>query len=98
MLYYNIDSFIYLLFREVFDPAFWNDSAAYRIPLKHCKLKELNCRLEAIPVGDVMILNISSINNNIKSRSIVIECYKHFNPYSSDISGKFMNTKIFSHR
>ncbi|XP_014300030.1 uncharacterized protein LOC103571637 [Microplitis demolitor] len=81
------------------DPRQWKINGAYKIPLEHRCLRELNCKLDAIPVGDVMIMNLTStINNNIKTRCTSFETLEFVNLHSSDINSQFMNLKNFSHR
>lgn len=80
------------------DPRQWKINGAYRIHLEHRSIRELNCKLDAIPVGDVIILNLTSINNVIKTRCTAVETLEFVNLHSSDVNSRFMNLKTFSHR
>ncbi|KAK0092727.1 hypothetical protein PV326_000737 [Microctonus aethiopoides] len=75
----------------------WMDGRCYKIPLEHNKYCELDCKLDAIPVGDTMILNLTSVDQSIKTRCIVVDTLEYVNLYSTDISSRFMNLKKFSH-
>ncbi|KAH0560717.1 F-box only protein 7-like [Cotesia glomerata] len=80
------------------DPRQWKINGAYRINLEHRSIRELNCKFDAIPVGDLIILNLTSINNNIKTRCTAVETLEFVNLHSSDVNSRFMNLKTFSHR
>lgn len=75
----------------------WMDGECYGIPFEHNKYCELNCKLDAIPVGDTMILNLTSVDQSIKTRCIVVDTLEYVNLYSTDISSRYMNLKKFSH-
>ncbi|KAK0078845.1 hypothetical protein PV325_002036, partial [Microctonus aethiopoides] len=64
----------------------WVDGRCYKIPLEHNKYCELDCKLDAIPVGDTMILNLTSVDQSIKTRCIVVDTLEYVNLYSTDIS------------
>ncbi|XP_063983696.1 F-box only protein 7-like [Diachasmimorpha longicaudata] len=83
---------------QPFDPSKWRASGVYEIPMRNRLSEDLDVKLEAIPVGDVLILNVSSVNKSVKTRSMAVETLAFVNPYSSDLAGKFLDLKRLSHR
>ncbi|XP_066244702.1 LOW QUALITY PROTEIN: uncharacterized protein ntc [Chelonus insularis] len=78
------------------DPSQWIIDGAYQIKFKHLNTPELNCILDAILVGDVMILNLTSEDESIKTRSLAVETLEYINVYASNFDCRFMNLKKFT--
>lgn len=56
------------------------------------------CKLVAVPLGCTLILNLFPFMKYKKIYTISVQTLKYVNPYSSDIHGRYMNLKTFSHR
>ena len=58
----------------------------------------VECKLLAVPLGDTLILNFFPFIKYKKIYTISVQTLKYVNPYSSDLPGRYMNLKTFSHR
>ncbi|XP_011308661.1 F-box only protein 7 [Fopius arisanus] len=81
-----------------FDPVKWRASGVYEISMRNRLTEDLDFKLEAIPVGDVLVLNVSPIDKSVKTRSMAVETLAFINPYSSDLPGTYLDLKRLSHR
>ncbi|XP_043272820.1 uncharacterized protein ntc isoform X2 [Venturia canescens] len=79
-----------------------SENGSYQLKFKHESGNDrLDCKLVAVPIGDVLLINLCPSNDNsgvTKSRTLAFSSFKYINPYSSDLTGRFMNLREFSHR
>lgn len=59
---------------------------------------DVECKFVAIPSGDTLIVNFFSTLDKRNIYSIAVQCLKYVNPFSSDLSGRYINLKAISHR
>ncbi|KAK2583128.1 hypothetical protein KPH14_009153 [Odynerus spinipes] len=80
-------------------PKQWkSEEDTYEIKFVLKDLPTVVCKLVAIPSGDRLILNFFSTTEEKKVYSLAVQSLKYVNPFSSDLSGRYMNLKEISYR
>lgn len=81
-------------------PKQWKSSEedTYEIQFLLKDVPNVACKLVAIPSGDRLILNFFSVKEKKKVYSLAVQSLKYVNPFSSDLSGRYMNLKEIAHR
>lgn len=70
----------------------------YEIKLVLKDLPNVICKLVAISSGDRLILNFFSTMGEKNVYSIAIQSLRYVNPFSNNLTSRYMNLKEISHR
>ncbi|XP_076675374.1 F-box only protein 7 [Andrena cerasifolii] len=81
-------------------PKHWKsqETGIYEMMFRLAAVPDVECKFVAIPSGDTLIVNFFSVIDKRNIYSIAVQCLKYVNPFSSDLSGRYINLKAISHR
>ncbi|XP_076232573.1 F-box only protein 7 isoform X2 [Calliopsis andreniformis] len=85
--------------RSLSIPKCWKskETEVYDMGFRLISCPDVECKFIAKPSGDTLIVNFFIVSEK-KIYSIALQCLMYVNPFSSDLSGRYINLKEISHR
>lgn len=76
-------------------------TGTYNIYFQLETVPNVKCKLFVLPLGDELIVSFYPLLEEGVARkgySMLVQTLRYVNPYSSDLSGRYFNLKVLSHR
>lgn len=89
--------------RSLHIPKNWKieSTGMYNIYFQLETVPHIKCKLFVLPLGDELIVSFYPILEEAVARkgySMMVQTLRYVNPYSTDLSGRYFNLKVLSHR
>ncbi|XP_076755013.1 F-box only protein 7 isoform X1 [Xylocopa sonorina] len=86
--------------RSLHIPKDWKsqETGIYQLYFQLQDVPDIICKLVAIPLGDTLILNFFPLMEGKTTYTMCVQTLKHVNPFSGELSGRYINLRMISHR